>query len=214
MAVRRSAFSVDVTEVLDIAERLARVENITQDAAVVRTLNQVVDDVYETARGRMNSGINLEDSYLQSKMAVVHATPERGLRAEIIARGGRGDQTPLSRYMVGQATTSAPRARGDAARGIPAGQKRAGVKVEVSRGSVKTLKNAFTMPLRAGGTAGGNGIGIFTRSRYGVLRHRYGPAVYQLFRVAAGELEQSVGDILVDKLGTAAEEALERAING
>lgn len=211
---RRSAFSVDIKDVQAQAERLAKAENLSQDVALIRTLNAVVDDVYETARGRMNAGINLTDSYLQSKMAVVHATPGRGLSAEIIARGGSSDQSPLGRYYVGPATTSAPRAKGDAARGIPAGQKRAGVKVEVTRGQIKTLKNAFTMPLRAGSTAGGNGIGVFTRSRYGVVRHRYGPAVYQLFRVAAGELEESVGDILVDKLGAAAEAALERALNG
>lgn len=211
---RRSAFSIDVSQVRERAEALARAENLTDDVAIVRVLNNVVDDVYETARGRMNAGINLTDAYLQSKMAVIHATPGRGLRAEIIARGGRSDQSPLSRYMVGYETAPAPRAKGSTTKGIPAGQKQAGVKVEVSRGKVKTLKNAFTMPLRAGGTAGGNGIGVFTRSRYGVVRHRYGPAVYQLFRVAAGELEESVGDILVDKLGDAAEEALDRALNG
>lgn len=214
MATRRSAFSVDVSQVQEQAERLARAENISQDVALIRTLNAVVDDVYETARGRMNAGINLSDSYLQSKMAVVHATPGRGLSAEIIARGGRDDQTPLGRYYVGQVTVSSPGAKGDAKRGISAGQKGAGVKVEVGRGQTKVLKNAFTQPLLAGSTAGGNGIGVFTRSRYGVVRHRYGPAVYQLFRVAAGELEQSVGDILVDKLGAAAEDALDRALNG
>lgn len=214
MATRRSAFSVNIADVEEQAARLAQIENLSKDVALVRTLNAVVDDVYETARGRMNAGINLTDAYLRSRMAVVHASPERGLRAEIIARGGRDDQTPLGRYFVGQATTSAPRAKGDAKRGISPGQKSAGVKVEVGRGQVKTLKNAFTQPLLAGSTAGGNGIGIFTRSRFGVVRHRYGPAVYQLFRVAAGELEQSVGDILVDKLGDAAQEALERAING
>lgn len=214
MATRRSSFSVDVSQVEEQAKRLAQAENIGHDVALVRVLNSVVDDVYETARGRMNAGINLSDSYLQSKMAVVHATAERGLRAEIIARGGRDDQTPLGRYFVGQATVSAPKSKGDAKRGISPGQKSAGVKVEVGRGQVKVLKNAFTQPLLAGSTAGGNGIGIFTRSRYGVVRHRYGPAVYQLFRVAAGELEESIGDILVDKLGDAAQEALERALNG
>ena len=214
MATRRSAFSVNVSDVEEQAERLAQIENLSKDVAMIRTLNAVVDDVYETARGRMNAGINLTDAYLQSKMAVVHASPDRGLRAEIIARGGRDDQSPLGRYYAGQATVAAPRAKGDPSRGIAGGSKRAGVKVEVSRGKVSVLKNAFTMPLRAGSTAGGNGIGIFTRSRYGVVRHRYGPAVYQLFRVAAGELEQSVGDILEDKLGDAAQAALERAING
>lgn len=214
MAARRSLFSVDVSEIAEQAARLAAIENLSEDVALIRTLNAVVDDVYETARGRMNAGINLTDAYLQSKMAVVHATPARGLRAEIIARGGRGDQSPLGRYFVGQATAPAPNAKGDPKRGIPGGRKRAGVNVEVSRGQVKTIKNAFTMPLRAGGQAGGNGIGVFTRSRYGVVRHRYGPAVYQLFRVAAGELEQSVGELLEDKLGNAAADALDRALNG
>lgn len=214
MATRRSVFSIDVSQVQERAAVLARAEDLTEDVALVRELNAIVDDVYETARGRMNAGINLTDAYLQSKMFVVHATLGRGLRAEIVARGGRGDQSPLSRYMVGYETAPAPRAKGSPVKGVPAGRKVVGVRVEVTRGQVKTLQNAFTMPLRAGGTSGGNGIGVFTRSKYGVVRHRYGPAVYQLFRVAAGELEQSVGDLMADKLGSVAQEALERALDG
>lgn len=214
MAARQSAFSIDVTETLELRSRLGQLGDLTQDAAMLRDLNAIVDDVYETARGRMNAGINLTDAYLRSKMSVIHATPQTGLKAEIVARGGRADQTPLGRYFVGQETVDAPRAKGDASRGIPAGRKRAGVKVEVSRGSAKTLANAFTMPLRAGGTVGGNGLGIFTRSRFGVVRHRYGPAVYQLFRVAADELVTSVGDTVEQRLGAAAQNALEQAING
>lgn len=213
MATRRSVFTVDLQGIERLADDLARAENLTEDAALVRTLNTIVDDVYETARGRMNAGINLTDAYLQSKMFVVHATPARGLRAEIVARGGRGDQTPLERYMTGYETKAAPRAKGSPSKGIPAGRKAAGVRVEVSRGKSKPIENAFTMPLRAGGLAGGNGLGVFTRSRYGIVRHRYGPAVYQLFRVAAGELEQSIGDTLVDQLSTVAQQALERALD-
>ena len=212
MATRRSSFTVDVTQLARAAEKLARVDDLTLDKSMVAELNEIVDEVYETARGRMNAGINLTDAYLQSRMTVIHATPERGLRAEIVARGGQAEQTPLGRYYVGPNTVAAPRAKGDPSRGIAPGQKRAGVKVEVSRGAPKTITNAFTMPLRVGDTAGGNGIGIFTRSKYGLVQHRYGPAVYQLFRVAAGELEDSVGDKL-ERLGIVAEQALEKALS-
>lgn len=213
MADRRSTFSIDVSAVLAASERLAKVDSLTQDSEMVQRLNELVDDVYETARGRMNAGINLTDAYLRARMNVIHATPQRGLSAEIVARGARSDQTPLGRYMSGQATVDAPRAKGDASRGISAGRKQAGVQVQVRRGAEKTITNGFTLPLRAGKELGGNGIGIFTRSRFGIVQHRYGPAVYQLFRVAAGELEDSVGDKL-ERLGIVAQDALEKAING
>lgn len=203
---RRSAFKIELDQVVVLGEQL------DQSATLAARLNEIVDDVYETARGRMNAGINLTDAYLQSKMYVVHASPGRGLQAEIVARGGSADQTPLGRYMTRQVTTAAPRAKGDPKRGISAGRKAAGVAVEVTRGSEKVLQNAFTMPLRAGTTAGGNGIGVFTRSKFGLVRHRYGPAVYQLFRVAAGELERSVADTVEEQLGRAAAQALEEAL--
>lgn len=209
---RRSSFSIDVSELAAAAAKLASVNDQALDASMVPELNKIVDDIYETARGRMNAGINLTDSYLTSKMNVIHATPERGLRAEIIARGGRGEQTPLGRYFKGQLTESAPRAKGDPSRGISAGRKQAGVSVEVSRGSSRPIAGGFTMPLRAGRESGGNGLGIFTRSKYGLVQHRYGPAVYQLFRVAAGELQDSLGDKL-ERLGIVAEQALEKALS-
>lgn len=209
---RRNAFKIELDQVVVLGEQLDAAEQLDQSAAMAARLNEIVDDVYETARGRMNAGINLTDAYLQSKMYVVHASPGRGLSAEIVARGGSGDQTPLGRYMTRQVTAAAPRAKGDPKRGISAGRKAAGVAVEVSRGSEKVLQNAFTMPLRAGNTSGGNGIGIFTRSRFGIVRHRYGPAVYQLFRVAAGELEQSVADTVEEQLGRVAVQALEEAL--
>lgn len=209
---RRTAFSIDTDDLLALSRKLGRVDDAFLDKSMVTQLNEIVDDVYETARGRMNAGINLTDAYLQSKMNVIHATPERGLRAEIIARGGSGDQTPLGRYMTGQVTAPAPRAKGDASRGIAAGRKQAGVAVEVSRGRPKTLAGGFTMPLRAGRVSGGNGIGIFTRSKYGLVQHRYGPAVYQLFRVAADEVETMAGDRL-EQLGVVAERALEKALS-
>ena len=47
---------------------------------------------------------------------------------------------------------------GDEARGIAANSKAAGISVDVNRKGAKTIKTAFTMPLR-----NGNGIGVFQR---------------------------------------------------
>lgn len=210
---RRNAFRMAFDEARLLGDDLLDVTaGIERSALLIDRLNQVVDDVYETARGRMNAGINLTDAYLQSKMYVVHASPGRGLSAEIVARGGREDQTPLGRYQPKQVTVAAPRAKGDRSRGISAGRKAAGVDVTVARGAPKRFDHAFLMPLLAGNTSGGNGIGVFTRSRFGIVRHRYGPAVYQLFRVAAGELEQSVADTVEEQLGRVAVQALEEAM--
>ncbi len=209
---RRSAFKIELDQVVVLGEQIGAAEQLDQSATLAARLNEIVDDVYETARGRMNAGINLTDAYLQSKMYVVHASAGRGLQAEIVARGGKEDQTPLGRYMTRYATAPAPRAKGDPKRGISAGRKAAGVVVSVARGSEKVLPYAFTMRLLAGNTSGGNGIGVFTRSKFGLVRHRYGPAVYQLFRVAAGELERSVADTVEEQLGRAAAQALEEAL--
>lgn len=200
--MKRSSFTVDVQNIARMADKLGVLGGaaLTADADVVSTLNRVVDKVYETGRGRMVAGINLSEAYIDNHMQVIHATPERGLRAEITAFGGKNHQTPLGRYMVG--VVKKPGKKGKPVN--------AGVEVEVGRGRNVVLQNAWVMPLRRGSEAGGNGDGIFLRTRYGVVRHRYGPAPYQLFRAQVPQLEDDLGDLLEDQIGDAAQRALEK----
>ena len=203
-------FKVDSADIASVAERLTGMSaGLSTSAAMVTALNEVVDAVYVTARSRMNSGINLADAYLQSKMQVQHAS-SGNLSASIFASGSeKGDQSPLGRYFTSQNVVAAAKAKGDPKRGIAPGFKQAGVSVEVLRGASKPVMGgkAFTMTLKSG-----NGTGIFVRTKYGQVRHLYGPAVYQLFRVAAGELDGAIGDTVEERLSSVAQRALQDAL--
>lgn len=89
---------------------------------------------------------------------------------------------------------------GDRARGIPVNFKQNGVSVAVKAGRpVKRIATAFTMPLRAGNRAGGNGVGVFRRNKTtGQIEHLYGPSVYQVFRSHILRNEQAIADDLRD----------------
>jgi hypothetical protein len=89
---------------------------------------------------------------------------------------------------------------GDSSRGIPANQKQNGVMVAIKRSAPKRIATGFTMPLRRGGAAGGNGLGVFRRNlTTGRLEHLKGPSVYQVFRRYIRENEQRIADDLRDE---------------
>ena len=68
----------------------------------------------------------------------------------------------------------------------------------VRRGSTKDIPGGFTMTLRAGKSAGEN-VGVFTRDASGKLQHRYGPAVYQLYRNYINQDEDKIQDELTSE---------------
>lgn len=215
-----SAFSIkiSVAEITAVADKLGVLADAPLGEKGLGIVNRVATDTFERAVPRMVKVVNLTDQYVRSHMSVSLATNPLHPVATIRANGGPGDMTPLSRYgatQMWQPTVRPNRAKGDQSHGrnIPQGRKGAGVRVSVKRGSAATLEWAFLMPLRAGNLAGGNGVGVFTRSKDGTLvRHRYGPSVYQLFREAAGELEVSVGDELEQAVMEEAERQLARSL--
>jgi hypothetical protein len=71
---------------------------------------------------------------------------------------------------------------------------------------------AFAQPLRAGNVDGGNGLGVFVRSRYGELRHTYGPQVYQMFRTQIDNIDDHVLDDLDTTMLEEAETAIRLAL--
>ena len=206
------ALKFDVSKTEAVAERLRGLtaEQITK--TTVPALNQVLDRTYDLARERITVGINLSDDYLRRKFKVVRATEARPT-GEITAFGGSVNQTPLSRYngqmvLVPKKNPNRTRYKGGQSRlGIPWDKKQGGVQVEVTRGNTTTLEHAFFQPLR-----GGNGLGVFTRSKTGVKRHRYGPAVYQLFRYQAERIEGDVLDDMDATIAAAAAKALQDAL--
>jgi hypothetical protein len=90
------------------------------------------------------------------------------------------------------------RRTGDVKRDIAPDYKASGLDVTVRRGSTKDMPGGFTMTLRAGKSAGEN-VGVFTRDASGKLQHRYGPAVYQLYRNYINQDEDKIQDELTSE---------------
>ena len=213
---RDYALKIDATQVQKLGDRLAKATGEEIGRASVTALNDVVDRTYELARDRMISGINLSDDYLRRRMTVAHATPSKPV-ASITASGARNATTVLGRYDAKPAIVANNKGRpgkGNKALGIPSGQKQAGVTVEVARGQTSDgfVPRGFLLPLNKGTEAGGNGFGVFARTKDGKLRHRYGPSVYQLFAYQVERIVNDVTDDLEDTLAEQVDLALQKAI--
>lgn len=213
---RDYALKIDASQVVKLGERLAQASGEEIGRASVTALNEVVDRTYELARDKMIAGINLTDDYLRRRMTVAHATPGKPV-ASITASGARNATTVLGRYdakPVIVANNKGRPGKGNKALGIPPGQKQAGVTVEVTRGQTSDgfVPRGFLLPLNRGTEAGGNGMGVFARSRDGKLRHRYGPSVYQLFAYQVERIVNDVTDDLEDTLAEQVDLALQKAI--
>ena len=213
---RDYALKIDASQVVKLGERLAQVSGEEIGRASVTALNEVVDRTYELARDKMIAGINLSDDYLRRRMTLQHATPGKPV-ASITASGARNATTVLGRYdakPVIVANNKGRPGKGNKALGIPPGQKQAGVTVEVTRGNVSDgfVPRGFLLPLNRGTEAGGNGMGVFARTKDGKLRHRYGPSVYQLFAYQVERIVNDVTDDLEDTLAEQVDLALQKAI--
>ena len=213
---RDYALKIDAAQVVKLGERLAQVSGEEIGRASVTALNEVVDRTYELARDKMIAGINLTDDYLRRRMTLQHATPGKPV-ASITASGARNATTVLGRYdakPVIVANNKGRPGKGNKALGIPPGQKQAGVTVEVTRGQISDgfVPRGFLLPLNRGTEAGGNGMGVFARTKDGKLRHRYGPSVYQLFAYQVERIVNEVTDDLEDTLAEQVDLALQKAI--
>lgn len=213
---RDYALKIDASQVVKLGERLAQASGEEIGRASTTALNEVVDRTYDLARDKMIAGINLTDDYLRRRMTVAHATPGKPV-ASITASGARNATTVLGRYdakPVIVANNKGRPGKGNKALGIPPGQKQAGVTVEVTRGRTSDgfVPRGFLLPLNRGTEAGGNGMGVFARTRDGKLRHRYGPSVYQLFAYQVERIVNDVTDDLEDTLAEQVDLALQKAI--
>lgn len=175
---------------------------------IARTVVNDVTARFDTsARKAMNAGIALDDAYISSRMTTVLATSAVNPVATITAQGPRAGLTILGHYNPVVTYRAAPGARGDAKRGVPANNRAAGVRVEVSRGKPKVIPGAFTMTLRRG-AVGGDQVGVFIRE-LGKVRHLYAVAPYSLFRhqVELGlealddDLAATAGDVIATEYG-------------
>ena len=211
------ALKFDSDKLARTATNLGNLSGEDIGKVVVNGLNTALDEIYDLARKPMNAGINLSDDYLRRKMYLTRATPTTPV-ASITAPGDRDHQTPLSRYgakfnLVPVTTKAKSRSKGLLP--IPQGMKQRAVSVEVRQGGDLTLLYAFMLPLKRGLESGGNGLGVFARSRDGKMHHRYGPAVYQLFRyqLQNGKVIDDSYDVLSREIVDQVEAAMTKALS-
>lgn len=228
---RRSLFSItiDIDPLTALADRLAGLSAEQVGKIVVGAINQTADSAYELGRKTILQGINLTDSYVQRRMQVEHATEQKPTAA-IVAFGGRGNLTSLSHYGAMQLTESVnwsneriqaaghkfgpwpgwTRRTGNSAIGIAEGSKAAGRSVEVVTGRRKKMGPAFAIP---GKTDNDGNLIVFRRKKGSdTIEALTGPSVYQLFRVAAGQIEDRVSDDLAQSVIDVAERSFRETL--
>ena len=167
-------------------------------------VNEVADNVYDLARGRMNAGINLDDDYMRREMAVEHAA-SGGNSATITAFAKSRRLVHYdARWVLANKVSPRTRLKNGLMK-LPSGQKQRGVSVVVKRGGGSEIGSAFLLPLAGGG--GDNGYGVFMRQS-GRLRQLYGPATYQLFRHQI----QTIDDDVTEQLEVTLDEHLDQKI--
>lgn len=172
---------IDGISALRNASKLIRSVPDASARAAYRAANQVASKVSVMARRDIAAQVNLPQSYIGEQMKTSPAT--QAMPVAVVRMRMRAVR--LARFSASQITKAAPRAKGDARRGIVAGRKQSGVSVKVARkGSRRLMPGAFLLPLRAGKEGGGNGLGVFVRTGKGpdAIKHLYGPSPDQLFR--------------------------------
>ena len=213
----KAALRIDMAQVEALTGKIGKLEPAELGSNLVSAINEVADRAYDFARKRMTDSVNLTDDYVRRKMVVQAATAQRP-EARITASGAREDMTVLGRYdakmiLAPRKTTNRARPTTGGLR-IPSGMRQNGVEVKVRKtGGASEIEYGFLQPLRAGKTDGGNGLGVFARSKSGVKRHRYGPAVYQLFRTQMPNITDDVGEDLQRTVGDAAEANLREILS-
>lgn len=208
MAGRDFSIKLDIQQLAGLADAVGRLGADEIADVSVNTTNEIVEETYALVRSRMLKGINLEESYVERKMRVDKATrgkPSATITAFGSSAGRIANNTPLGRYDARPITAPAKSKRGQGPTRIPGltkGFKQTGVAVSVLRGTTNLgfEDRGFLLPLRRGRETGGNGMGVFARTRAGKLKHFYGPSPYQLFAKQAELIQKEVEDAFADEL--------------
>lgn len=193
-----------------LVQQADRLEAAVNRAAITVAAVDAVNVVTRRAEASIRAGeiadISLDDDYVRSMtdLALAVSYP----RAEITVRG---ELTILGRYPLAPMTASAPRAKGDPSRGIPAGAKAAGVAVQIKRSVATRQPKWFTMKLRRGAKMGSD-VGVFVRTGGGKPQHIYGPSPYSLFRHQAGVQLEDIANDLQRTADAAISDQLTRAL--
>lgn len=191
------SIKVDVEALRDAVSSIHGAADVF-DRSLARGINAVAAKALTQGRRAVTSQVNLTAAYVRDRTTLAKATANN----PVAVIKARERSTTLARMKPQQLTAPAPAAKGDPRRGIAAGRKQAGVSVHVKRANGrKRMPGAFMLPLRAGSTSGGNGMGIFTRTgkRPGDIEHKYTRSVSAWFRDGLDDL----ADFTASELDTA-----------
>lgn len=183
---------VDLTSLKSLSESIEKVPKEISDS-LVRAVNTVARATFETSKKKIVEQVNLQQSYVDSKLKL---EPASDVPTATITGQGRG--VLLSNFNPVQLTKAnvSSRGKGNPKLGIPKGYRAAGVKVRVkAQGSGGDLQHGFFMKLK-----NGNGMGVFTRNAAGRVQVRYGPSVDQIFSGVSTEISPEVERDLSDEL--------------
>ena len=201
--------SFDTSELVEQVDRIAMLDNTTLAEMRMDAVNVVSLTVREKSIDQTHAELNLSRDYIEARIAraeakgatararitseVRGATLQRfGAQQEVAPVNWSNSRIEALGHKFGKWPGWTYR-KGDASRGIDEDDKAAGVSVDVNRKGDKTIRTAFTVPLK-----NGNGEGFFRREN-GRVKHLYGPSVYQVFRRYITTNETAIGDDLRDE---------------
>jgi hypothetical protein len=182
---------VNIKLTVDQVERLAdRFDGLTARGELalvaVDAVNAVAVAADRSIRHGENEGLNLSDADVQSRTLLSLATTTP--RAEMLTRG---KSVRMGEYPFTQQWTSAKtQAKGDPSRGIPAGSKAAGVKVDMKSGDSAHSSHWFLLTSAKTGQTN-----VFYRNREN-YEFRIGPSPYQLARFQIALQQDSIAEAL------------------
>ena len=203
--------SFDTSELVEQVDRIAMLDNATLAEMRLDAVNVVSLTVREKSIDQTHAELNLTRDYIEARIArdeAKGATARARVTSQVSGAtlqrfGAQQDVAPVnwsnSRIeALGHKFGKWPgwtRRTGDASRGIDEDDKAAGISVDVNRKGAKTIRTAFTIPLK-----NNNGLGVFQRpAGGGDAKHLYGPSVYQVFRRYIKTNEQAIADTLRDE---------------
>lgn len=195
--------SVSITGELfkQLEDYFDRMPDVSTEAAMLAINDTTRGKAMTLARNEILDQVNFPTGYLnKDRLSIGKLARKHDLEAVIV---GRDRPTSLARFV----------------KNPQPGQR--GVQVEVHKGSVKTMKKAFVVRLRAGRTLDGQtfNVGLAIRLAPGErLENKrfstetfasaslgkgvvllYGPSVDQVFRWVANDIQPEVGDEVADQ---------------
>ena len=191
---------LDTSQVDALAASLASIDDATLGRANLVAVNAVTTRAQRAAREKMDAGVNLPANYIDDRLTFEPATDARRPVATVTSPYKGTGLGRFSAVQVTQPVQVPKRRRGDPGRSIPAGQKQAGLTVEVVRGQRKPISYAFVIP----GIKSNDGTPVVFentgpggKKNKGKLKALTGLSVFQLFRHA---LDDQALDAIADDL--------------